>query len=140
MKLGIAIWNGRVSPVFDTSQRLEVLDVEEGQVRSRREEEIGADAPCKRAGRLGDLGVATLICGAVSRSLVELLAARGIRVLPFVCGETEEVLSAFLAGRLPDPRLAMPGCCGRRRRRFGAEGHCGAEDKAGSDLPSSEGS
>jgi len=129
MKLGIAIWNGRVSPVFDTSQRLDVLDVEDGQVRSRQEEEIAADDPGRKAGRLDELGVTTLICGAVSRSLAELLAARGIHVLPFVCGGTEEVLSAFLAGRLPDPSLAMPGCCGRRRNRFGAVGRCGSEDE-----------
>ena len=116
MKLALAVWNGRISPVFDASRHLDVLAIDNGQVVSRHEYEIETSDPFARAKRLADLGVETLICGAVSRPLAEMIGARGIRVIPFVAGETEEVLAAFLAGKLPSPSMAMPGCCGRRMR------------------------
>lgn len=122
MKLALSVWNGRISPVFDAAKHLLVLKVENGQVVSRLERGIGTDEPLSKAGRLTELGVETLICGAVSRPLAEVIAARGIRLIPFVAGETEEVVAAFLAGTLPSPALAMPGCCGRRMRHQGRAG------------------
>ena len=124
MKLALAVWNGRISPVFDAAGHLLVLEVEKGQVVSRQEHGMGTDEPFQKTARLAELGVETLVCGAVSRPLAEMIAARGIRLIPFVAGGTEEVLAAFLAGALPSPDMAMPGCCGRRMRHGrGGGGH-----------------
>jgi len=114
MRLALAVWNGRISPVFDASRRIEVLDVENERVVSRQMHEIATDDPFAKAARLADLGVETLVCGAVSRPLAAVLASQGIRMIPFVAGETEEVLAAFLAGNLPAAGMTMPGCGGRR--------------------------
>ena len=122
MKLALAVWNGRISPVFDTSRQLLVLEVEGGEVLSRREHEIAAEEAFAKVARLAELGVETLICGAVSRPLAEMIAMRGIRLVPFVAGDAEEVLAAFLAGNLPSPAMTMPGCCGRRLRFRGGMG------------------
>ena len=43
------------------------------------------------------------------------LASAGIEIIPQTCGEIEEVLDAYLAGRLRQGEFLMPGCCGRRR-------------------------
>lgn len=125
MKLALAIWNGRISPVFDASRRLLVLDVKDGKVASRHEQELGTDEPTGKVVRLGELGVEILVCGAISRPLAEMIAGRGIRLIPFVAGDTEEAVAAFLAGNLPSPDLAMPGCCGRRMRFRGGKGGAG---------------
>jgi len=122
MKLGLAVWNGRVSPVFDTARHLLVLEVENGQVALRLEQDMRTDEPVQKAARLAELGIETLVCGAVSRPLAEMIAARGIRLIPFVAGGTDEVITAFLAGALPSPDLSMPGCCGRRMRHRGEAG------------------
>jgi hypothetical protein len=63
------------------------------------------------------MDVRTLICGALSRGLARMLAASDIALVPFVAGEVSVVLDAFVAGDLPSPALAMPGCGLRRRRR-----------------------
>lgn len=125
MKLGVAVWNGRVSPVFDTARHLLALEVEDGQVVLRLEQDMGTDEPIQKAARLAELGIETLVCGAVSRPLAELIAARGIRLIPFVAGGTDEVITAFLAGALPSQNLSMPGCCGRRMRHRGGVGRHG---------------
>ena len=62
------------------------------------------------------LGVEVLICGAISRPLAEMITDSGIRLIPFLSGDVEEVIQAFLAGNLPNSAFLMPGCCGRRRR------------------------
>ncbi|MBM4043828.1 MAG: dinitrogenase iron-molybdenum cofactor biosynthesis protein [Planctomycetes bacterium] len=116
MRVALAVWNGRVSPVFDVARELMVVEVDGGREVSRLRQEIDGAALPQRAARVAELGVDVLVCGAISRPLAAMLAAEGIAVVPFVRGQVEEVLAAYLAGRLPDPRFLMPGCCGRRRR------------------------
>lgn len=117
--IAVAVWQDRVSPVFDTSRHLLVLRVAGREVVDQREMTLGSDEPLHKAAALTDAGVSHLVCGALSRPLAELLAARGIAVTPFVCGCVENVVAALLENRLADPALAMPGCCGRRRNRCG---------------------
>ncbi|MBN1917691.1 MAG: NifB/NifX family molybdenum-iron cluster-binding protein [Verrucomicrobia bacterium] len=113
MRIAVPTWQGRVSPVFDTAQRLLVVKTQNGSETERTEEDLGSLPLPRRASRLRELGVDVLICGAISRPLAGLIAASGTTLIPFVSGECEEVLSAYLGGRLPSPHFLMPGCCGR---------------------------
>jgi predicted Fe-Mo cluster-binding NifX family protein len=123
MRVAIAVWNDRISPVFDTSSRLVLVDVEQGTEQSRRIVEVGADSfPTQRARWLMELEVNVLICGAISRVLAELVSASGVVVIPWVSGPAEEVLRAYLRKRLSDSRWRMPGCRGRWRHRCPAAG------------------
>jgi len=127
MKVAMPVWSGRISPVFDVAQRLLVVDVEAGGPAGGAEHVVGTDMPASRARRLAELGVDVLICGAISRPMEMMLAAGGIRVIPYVCGPVEEVFQAYLAGRLSRPTFLMPGCRRGRlgfrpRHRWGREG------------------
>lgn len=123
MKVAIPVWRGRISPVFDVAGQLLLLDLSDGQPPAHQELVLEDEGAEQRAARLAELGVETLICGGVSRSLETTLAAQGVRVIAQVCGDVEEVLQAFLAGNLQQQRFAMPGCCGQKRRR--RYGRCG---------------
>jgi predicted Fe-Mo cluster-binding NifX family protein len=116
MRVAVAAWEGRISPVFDTARSVVLVDIEGNEEMARREVEIGAQFPFQRAPWLLDCGVHILICGAVSRVLAEIITASGIRLIPFVAGEIDDVLKAFMRGELPNRAFLMPGCCGRRRR------------------------
>jgi predicted Fe-Mo cluster-binding NifX family protein len=70
-----------------------------------------------RAKLLAELGPRLLICGAVSWPLEAMLSSAGIRVIPNIRGSVDEVIAAFIAGRLTDPAFRLPGCCGRGGRR-----------------------
>lgn len=119
MKVALATWNGRISPVFDVARQVQMLDVEDGRVIVRREETLPGTDPQSQTDRLTALAPQTLICGAISQPMAAMLAATSIRVIPFTAGAVEEVLAAWLAGSLPNPALSMPGCCGRMRRCHG---------------------
>ena len=126
MKVGIPTWDGRVSPVLDVARRLLLVDIRENAELTRREEEIEEVPLATRVKRIRELGVEVLICGAVSWPLEAALAAAGVRVIAQTCGPVEDVLPAFLSGRLADGAFLMPGCCGRRRRmRGGGRGNRG---------------
>ncbi len=114
MRLAIPIWNERVSPVFDTASRLLLVEVEQGAEVSRQVVEVGADSfPAQRARRLTELQIGVLICGAISRPLASFVSAAGIDLIPWVAGPVEDVLQAYLARRLSEPRWRMPGCAGQ---------------------------
>lgn len=128
MKLAIATWNGRVSPVFDVARQAIILDIEDGRVTARRTETLPGTTPQAQACRLVALGVQVLICGAVSHPMSAMLAAGGMEVISFTAGDVEPVLEAWLAGNLPAVDWRMPGCCGRMRRcRGGNPGGRGRE-------------
>ncbi len=117
-KVAFAQWDGRIAPVFDTAREIRLVEVESGRV-VRETQEILVDAlSVQRALRLAELGINALVCGAISRPLQEMIAAHGIQVTPFIAGELHEVIEAWLSGNIETGSFAMPGCCGRGRRRF----------------------
>ena len=111
MKLAIPIWEGKVSPVFDTASRLLVLQIDDRQEVSRFETYLDEQDITRRCLRLRGLEIEVLICGAVSRHLcMMLLSTAGIEVIPWVSGPVQEVLNAYLKGELFHSRFLMPGC------------------------------
>jgi predicted Fe-Mo cluster-binding NifX family protein len=124
-RIAVTVWNGRVSPVFDTAREMLLVDLSDGTETARHLAALGGVCPAERTARLRELGVSTVICGAVSRPMAAWCATEGIRLVPFTAGDADEVIAAWIAGLLPDDGFRMPGChgqgrgrgCGRRQRR-----------------------
>ncbi len=117
MKAAFAIWNDRLAPVFDVARRMRVVEAEGGRIVGTADEMLPLEPPAARALRLAERGAQVLVCGAISRPLQELIESYGIKVIPFVAGEMEEIVRAWLEARLEGERFAMPGCCGAGRGR-----------------------
>ena len=120
MRVAFSIWNERIAPVFDVSQQVIILNIEKGKVVERKEKELPDGDHFYKVGTLKNQNVQTLVCGAISRPLAEMAANSGIEVIPFIAGDVERVIEAYIAGGLPDPDLVMPGCCGERHRFQGS--------------------
>jgi predicted Fe-Mo cluster-binding NifX family protein len=116
MVVAITAWDGRIAPVFDVTRQATVLAFADGKESAPRQELTLSANPVAKAAQLAEAAAETVLCGAISQPVAALLAARGIKVIPFLAGDAEKVLAAFLAGKLPAPAFAMPGCCGQRRR------------------------
>jgi predicted Fe-Mo cluster-binding NifX family protein len=117
VKVAVAEWQRRVSPVFDTARSVIVVGVDARGETARTRIALDRGSLHDRVNALTAGGVDVLLCGAVSRPLYEMLECAGIDVTPFLSGTVEELLEAFIAGRISDPQYTMPGCCHRRRRR-----------------------
>jgi predicted Fe-Mo cluster-binding NifX family protein len=116
MRLGMPIWEGRLSPVFDTALRLLCVDMKEGEEVARHETPLAPTGPAARADNLARLGVDVLVCGAISRPLAEMIVRGGVEVIPFISGAAREVIEAFKNGTIQTGKFHMPGCRGPRGR------------------------
>jgi len=115
MRIGIAHWQGRVSPVFDVSDRLLLIDLEGEREQRRKNVTLTRRDPFERTKEVSSFRVEILLCGAISRVMETALIDVGVQVLSFICGDLETILAAFLMGQLSDDRFLMPGCRGKRK-------------------------
>lgn len=118
MRIAIPTRVGCVSSTFDFARMLMVVDMENGRETGRSQVRLPSESVIRRAGRLKDLQVDVLICGAVSRVLAQSVAGFGIQILPYVTGGTDEVLEAYKSGQLAKPRFMLPCAWPGARRRF----------------------
>jgi predicted Fe-Mo cluster-binding NifX family protein len=113
MKTAFAHWDHRIAPVFDTARQVHVVETESGQIIGEKQEILTEDLTVQKVLQLVELGIDTLVCGAITRPMQGLVAAYGIQVIPFVAGDLREVIQAWLRGNMLRDEFAMPGC--RRR-------------------------
>lgn len=119
MKLAIPIWHERIAPVLDYASQMKVVDVSEaGEILGAMVVDLPSSHPAARVNVFRDLGIDVVICGAVSMSLLQLIQAESIRVIPGIAGDLTEIQRAFLDGSEIQDRFPMPGCgrSGRRRQ------------------------
>ena len=119
MRIVLPIYRDRISPVFDVSRRFLIVNVNCGSEATREEVLIGSRNPIVKARRIVELKANVLICGAISWPIEAVLVSAGIQVILNTCGSWEEVMTAFLSGRLTDRAFLMPGCARRRYRNRG---------------------
>jgi predicted Fe-Mo cluster-binding NifX family protein len=113
MKIAIPIYENRISPRFDFSPEIWIVEVERGEVVG--EEKIST-ANLNIPQRLEQVtlnGVDKLICGGIDPFSRNQLGIRGIEVVQDVIGDAEIVFDLFIRGRL------RPGLCCEKRRGKG---------------------
>ena len=131
MKIAIPYWHERISPVFDVASNLLLVNIVNGDEQQRREVYLEAEAFGVRINTMVELGTNVLICGAISKPLEMGLVARGIKVIPQICGDVAQVLAAYISGQFNQDTYLMPGCC--RRRRYGRGGQRWKNRQKGGD-------
>jgi len=120
MKIAVAVWKNRISPLLDSASMLLIAKIESGSIISRRYETFQSEVLSSKAIRINTMRVKVVICGAVSHFLANMIEAYGIRIIPFVAGDINQVIDAYLKGNLSAAKFQMPGCGFKRQRRFGA--------------------
>jgi predicted Fe-Mo cluster-binding NifX family protein len=129
MKAAFAYLDKRIAPVFDTARQFHVITAESGRIVSETRELLANDQPLPKTLRLVELGVSTLVCGAISRPLQAMVVAYGIQVIGFVAGDLNAVIQAWLKGSLNGNAFTMPGCSRHMRRHFAGFGNMYQEER-----------
>jgi predicted Fe-Mo cluster-binding NifX family protein len=112
MKVAVTIWGERVSPLFDASRRLLIVEIENACIKERTHMIFDPERPSDLARSMAALGVKVLICGAVSQVPAKIIVAGGITLIPFITGEVNNVIAAYAKGDPIASAFAMPGCRG----------------------------
>jgi len=102
MKLALTVWEGRISPLFDSARMLLIADITNRRITGRHFEPFDCSSPYSRAEKLNHLGVKVLICNGISNTFANLIEAHRIKIVPFAAGAVDEVLEAYLTGCLLD--------------------------------------
>jgi len=136
MRIAIPQWQGRISPVFDVAGSLLLIDIENGLEIRREERRFPGTNPSARVTEFLSFRAGILICGAISAPLQSRLIAVGVQVFGFACGMIDDVLGAYLNGRLRSRAFVMPGC--QRWCRRGGALYCSGRIPV-EPLPSGQG-
>jgi predicted Fe-Mo cluster-binding NifX family protein len=114
MKIAIPILGRRVSPRFDFSPEVWIIDVERGEVVGEEKLPMAHLNLTQRLEQIASNGVDQVICGGIDGFCQNQLESGGIDIVQDVMGDAEIVFDRFMKGRL------QPGlyCEGKGRRRF----------------------
>ncbi|MCG6963675.1 MAG: hypothetical protein LJE95_10450 [Acidobacteria bacterium] len=118
----MTVWSDRVSPLFDVSQRALLLTIRSGRVVEQEEVALPFGTGEEKLAFIRRLRADTVLCGAVSQVVAAHAVKLGLRLIPFVAGQVEDVLSAYTAGQLPKEELSMPGWHAEGVRKGSAQG------------------
>ncbi len=117
MRVAFAYWDKRIAPVFDAARMLQIVEVLENKILVETKEAFLDDVPPQKAQFLAAQHIDLLVCGAISKPLYGMIRAIGIEIIPFVTGDLNDVMQAWLDGNLERSEFTMPGCCGHGYRR-----------------------
>jgi predicted Fe-Mo cluster-binding NifX family protein len=116
MKVAIPVFGPRVSPRFDFAPGILLFTMENGKIIEREELSLIPWNPWQRVEKLKELQVQTLICGGIDGNSQKMLLQQRIQIIPWIAGEAEEALHAFLKGRLQPGVTLYPKCKWRPHR------------------------
>ncbi|MEJ5299629.1 MAG: hypothetical protein WHS38_01420 [Thermodesulforhabdaceae bacterium] len=113
-KGAFTVWNGIISPVCDVAKIAILVGLSSDRHIVEQEERDLPEESFSKVKSLLEWNVNELICGAISKHLYWLIESHGIRVIPFISGSYEEVVAAWVEGKIRSNRFVMPGCCKKR--------------------------
>jgi len=100
MKIAIPVEMGQVCPHFGHAPEFVVAITEEGKIIKTETHGNPGHEPGKLPAWLAGLGVKAILAGGMGERAISLFQAQGIQVCVGVSGPADEVLGAFLEGRL----------------------------------------
>ena len=122
MKIAITVWEKRISPVFDSSELLLIVEINNHEIIDSQKESFRSNVPFLLVNRLNELNVDILICGAISQMPATIIEQGNIILIPFIGGIVNEVIDYCIKGKSPACKFLLPGCkkmkCCRKKEKF----------------------
>ena len=117
MVVVITIWGNRISPVFDSSKTLLIVEIIENKIVNRSQESFVPDKLNFLEKRLKELNVSTVISGAISEKPAQFIEDSGFVLIPFISGFVDDVVESIQTNEPITPKFLMPGCKCQKRAR-----------------------
>ncbi len=100
MKVAIPLYANRVSPRFGYSRTILVAEIVDGRPAQQHIVNTEQAGDAEWLDWLAALGIDVFVCGAADASFVEDGDSLGIRVIPDVAGDVDQILSRLASGNL----------------------------------------
>jgi len=124
--IAIPVFQERISPLLDEARRFALFEISDGIITQKILLNVDLETDAMRICKLKDMGVTTLISGAVSGYLSRYIVEKGVRHFPWVNGTIDEVIEAYLSGGLAECFAGKRRCEGGRRKRCCINGNEGS--------------
>ena len=102
------VW-GNICTIFDFAHWLIIVEIDGIREIGREKIPFIEKSSIGRARKLKYLDIQVLICGAISRHLAKIISNYGILIISHIRGTVDEVIKAYLTGKLDNPRFFIPG-------------------------------
>jgi predicted Fe-Mo cluster-binding NifX family protein len=109
VRVAVPIFRSRVSPVFDSSTRVIIIDVEHNKETKRDEIYLDKMSLVERVSVLQKSKVTTIVCGGISNVFRNMLEKGKIGLITGIAGKVDQVLVAYLSENLNDPKFHLSG-------------------------------
>ena len=100
--IAMSIFRDRISSRIDAADEVLLISLVNGTIKKREKIRIIPSSPLDKIHQIIQLNPDVLICGGVTQSCDNMLKNSEVSVVPWVKGNTEEVLNQFLGGTLSD--------------------------------------
>jgi len=103
--IAMSVFGNRISSRLDVSEKLMIVNVENNSVKNRKIFHLDNEDTFKKLDTLIQLKPDVLICGGLTNLCKKKLSNNKIKVIPWVQGNTEEVLNLYLHGTLTEKTM-----------------------------------
>jgi predicted Fe-Mo cluster-binding NifX family protein len=108
-RVGIPVFESRVSPVLDSCHRMVVVDIKGGFEIQRQEISLEKLPLNQRLELFTRWGIRKIICAGVSDLMCRFLSGIDVVLISGVAGDIEKIIKAYICNRLDDTCFSMPG-------------------------------
>ena len=99
-KIALSVFRDRISSRLDAADKILLLTLENEQINNRKPVRIIPSSPLDKMHQIIQLNPDVLICGGLTQLCDSKLKNSSITVIPWIKGNTEEVLKQFIEGKL----------------------------------------
>ena len=99
-KIALSVFRDRISSRLDAADKILLLTLENEQINNREPVRIIPSSPLDKMHQIIQLNPDVLICGGLTQLCDSKLKNSSITVIPWIKGNTEEVLKQFIEGKL----------------------------------------
>jgi len=117
MKIAVSYWHNKISPVMDVAENFLIIDILNGKPIKNRKINLSGKSHAEKVEYFVKRNIDVLLCGAISNRYHCLIMAKGIEVIPWLTGDIDGILDAYLYSKSLESGFIMPGRKGRRRQR-----------------------
>ena len=98
----IPVYGSRISPRLDCANHIQIIWVEGGKIQKSESVQYVSNNSLDKFNMLLRLKPSVLICDGITNIYKNILEEKDIKVIPWVTGEKDEVLSKYLSGQLKE--------------------------------------
>ena len=99
-KIALSVFRDRISSRLDAADKILLLTLENEQINKREPVRIIPSSTLDKMYQIIQLNPDVLICGGLTQLCDSKLKNSSITVIPWIKGNTEEVLKQFMEGKL----------------------------------------